>query len=150
MKSRRQEKILELILRNDINTQEELLRALSDEGFDVTQATISRDIKDLHLIKTLSADGKYKYVAEQMPKHDISLKFHSLFTDAVISVVPAGNLVVIKTIAGMANAVCAAMDMQSFTEIVGTIAGDDTIFIACKTELLADTLAYTLEELIKK
>jgi len=150
MKTRRQEKILDLILRNDINTQEELLRALANEGFDVTQATISRDIKDLHLIKTLTPDGKYKYMAEQMPKHDISLKFHSLFSDAVITVAPAGNLVVIKTIAGMANAVCAAMDMQSFTEIVGTIAGDDTIFIACQNELLADTLAYTFEELIKK
>lgn len=150
MKIRRQEKILELILKNDINTQEQLLLALSDEGFEVTQATISRDIKDLHLIKTLSSDGKYKYTANQIPIHDISLKFYSLFSDSVIYVAAAGTIVVIKTISGMASAVCAAMDSQNFSEIIGTIAGDDTIFIACSGELPAETLAYTFREITYK
>lgn len=147
MKVRRQEKILELIAENDINTQEELLDYLSSAGYFVTQATISRDIKDLRLVKTLSPSGKYKYTPEKAPAHDISSKFNTLYTDSVISTVSCGNLVVIKTISGLAGAVCAALDSLEMREIIGTIAGDDTIFVACANDSAAQSLTLTLRKL---
>ena len=93
MKTRRHEKILELIGSYDIDTQDELLKKLSESGFEVTQATVSRDIKELRLVKTLSSNGRYKYSAAKNLTHDISVKFYSLFADSVISVADACNLV---------------------------------------------------------
>ena len=148
MKVKRQEKILELIAENDINTQEELLDYLSADGYFVTQATISRDIKDLRLVKTLSPNGKYKYTPEKAPAHDISSKFNTLYTDSVLSTVSCGNLVVIKTISGLAGAVCAALDSLEMREIVGTIAGDDTIFVAVGDDYEPRLLADRLRELV--
>ena len=109
MKTRRHAKILELIKAQDIDTQEELLRNLRACGFDVTQATVSRDIKELRLVKSLSSNGKYKYSTGRDNARDISSKFYSLFGDSVMSVEAAGNMIVVKCMTGMAQAVCASM-----------------------------------------
>lgn len=148
MKLRRHEKILELIGSRDIDTQEGLLKALSAEGFDVTQATVSRDIKELRLVKTLSSNGEYKYTTGKVETKDISSKFYSLFADSVLNVCEAGNLCIVKTPAGLAQAVCAAMDPLEFKGIAGTIAGDDTIFIACVSDSAAQELTIELKKLL--
>ena len=148
MKTRRHTKILELIKEFDIDTQEELLKYLKDSGFDVTQATVSRDIKELRLIKTLSSSGKYKYSTGNENSNDMSSKFYSLFSDSVISIEPAQNIVVIKTQVGMAQAVCAAMDTIYWQGFVGTLAGDDTIFIVCKDNESASSTYDEFKKLI--
>jgi transcriptional regulator of arginine metabolism len=132
MKSSRHEKILEIINRQPIETQDELLAALSREGCKVTQATISRDIKDLRLVKTLGSDGRYRYTASQDNTVDIRSSFSHLLITSVLSIDRAQNIVVVKTLGGMANALCAALDSMGNHAIVGTLAGDDTIFIACR------------------
>ncbi len=132
MKSSRHEKILEIINRQPIETQDELLEALSREGCKVTQATISRDIKDLRLVKTLGSDGRYRYTASQDNTVDIRSSFSHLLITSVLSIDRAQNIVVVKTLGGMANALCAALDSMGNHAIVGTLAGDDTIFIACR------------------
>ena len=106
MKTRRHAKILELIREHDIETQDELIQYLREAGFDVTQATVSRDIKELRLIKTLSGSGRYKYSTGSDGGMDMSSKFHSLFTDSAISVDSAMNILVIKCMVGMAQALC--------------------------------------------
>ncbi len=143
MKTRRHAKILELIKEYDIDTQDELLRHLRESGFDVTQATVSRDIKELRLIKSLSHTGKYKYSTGGDTGGDMSTKFHSLFSDAVTSVEAAQNMLVIKCINGMAQAVCAAMDAAYPQSFVGTLAGENTIFIVCRD---SETAASAQEE----
>ena len=105
MKTRRHAKILELIKEHDIDTQDELLRHLREEGFDVTQATVSRDIKELRLVKTLSRSGKYKYSTGSETTNDMSAKFYSLFSDSVLSVEAAMNMRVVQCMTGMAQAV---------------------------------------------
>ncbi len=137
MKTRRHAKILELIKDHDIDTQDELLRYLREEGFDVTQATVSRDIKELRLVKTLSSTGKYKYSTGGDTGGDMSSKFYSLFSDSVLSVEAAQNMIVVKCMNGMAQAVCAAMDAAYSQNFVGTLAGEDTIFIVCPNESTA-------------
>lgn len=132
MKTRRHAKILELIKEFDIETQDELLRYLREDGFDVTQATVSRDIKELRLVKAQSHTGKYKYSSGTDAGKDMSSKFFSLFADSVLSVEAAMNLVVIKTMTGMAQAVCASMDAAFTQNFVGTLAGEDTIFVVCR------------------
>ena len=149
MKTRRQAKILDLIQSHAIDTQEELLRWLRDEGFGITQATISRDIKELRLVKTLSGDGKYRYSTGRNDSVDMSSKFYHLFSDSVLSVDYAMNLVVVQCIVGMAQAVCAALDSLGREGIVGTIAGDDTIFIAMRGENNAISLAAEFKKLIQ-
>ena len=148
MKTKRQAKMLELIKRNDIETQEELASLLNQAGFRVTQATISRDIKDLRLVKTLGSDGKYRYVSASRSSTDIRTNFSNLFSTSVNSIDIAQNLVVIKTLSGMAQAVCAALEGADYPSVVGTIAGDDTIFIACRTADLAVSLTEELKKLI--
>ena len=150
MKTRRHEKILELISAYDIDTQDELLKRLTEAGFDVTQATISRDIKELRLVKTLSSTGRYKYATGKPLSHDISAKFYSLFADSVLSVMEACNLVVIKTMTGMAQAVCASMDPLEWKGIVGTLAGEDTIFVACASNAAAQEVVQELKKLVIK
>ena len=132
MKTRRHAKILELIKEFDIDTQDELLRYLRENGFDVTQATVSRDIKELRLVKTLSRTGKYKYSTGTDNANDMSL-----FSDSVLSVEAAQNLIVVKCMTGMAQAVCASMDAMYWQGFVGTLAGEDTIFIVCRTDAAA-------------
>ncbi|WP_099204197.1 arginine repressor [Scatolibacter rhodanostii] len=137
MKTRRHAKILEIIKEMDVDTQEELLKYLRDAGFDITQATVSRDIKELRLVKTLSRSGKYRYSTGNESVGDISSKFYTLFADSVNSVESAQNMVVIKTLTGMAQAVCAAMDSMPWQNFIGTLAGDDTIFVVCRNESAA-------------
>ena len=124
-----------------------MLTRLREEGFKATQATISRDIKDLRLVKTLGSDGKYRYVSASRSSTDIRTNFSNLFSTSVNSIDVAQNLVVIKTLSGMAQAVCAALDSADYPSVVGTIAGDDTIFIACRTADLAVSLTEELKKL---
>ncbi len=134
MKSNRHTKIVELINKFSITTQDELLEYLKAEGFDVTQSTVSRDIKKLRLTKTLDQNGNYRYQAPQLNTNNAKSNYDTLIDSSVISADYAMNMVVVKTYAGMAQAVCAAFDLMEFESVMGTIAGDDTIFIVCKNE----------------
>lgn len=148
MKSNRQEKIIQLITENAIETQEEILVYLREHGYDVTQATVSRDIKQLKLIKTQTNDGRYKYAASTSnSKDNISSKFVSIFSETVTEIDYANNLVVVKCYVGMANAACAALDAMKFDGIVGTLSGDDTIFIAMRNEEFAKKLTTELKKI---
>lgn len=148
MKSGRHAKILEIISEFSIETQDELLNRLKEAGYKATQATISRDIKDLRLVKTLGAEGKYRYVTATEKSAVNRSGFEAMFTSSVKSVDFAQNIVVVKTYSGMANAVCASLDSTDHSAVVGTIAGDDTIFIACRTTELAQMLTDKLKRLI--
>ncbi|WP_407383293.1 arginine repressor [Ruminococcus sp.] len=141
MKTTRHNKILELINKYPITTQEELIDYLRNEGYDVTQSTVSRDIKQLRLTKTLLPDGKYRYQASPSSEKGAKNNFRSIFSSSVISIEQAMNLVVIKTFSGMAQAACAALDMMSFDSIVGTLAGEDTIFVVCLSPEIASACA---------
>lgn len=134
MKKRRQAKIIELISQNPIETQEELQDMLMKYGFEVTQATISRDIKELRLVKDLSNEGRYVYSSGKKSMDVINHRASGIFNDTIITIDYAMNTVVIKCFTGMANAVCAAIDSMNLDEILGSIAGDDTIFILCRNE----------------
>ena len=148
MKSNRQEKIIQLITENAIETQEEILVYLREHGFDVTQATVSRDIKQLKLVKTQTNDGRYKYsVSSNNSRENISSKFVSLFSETVTGIDYANNIVVIKCYVGMANAACAAFDAMKFDGVVGSLSGDDTIFIAMRNEELAKELTVELKKI---
>ena len=132
MKNDRQTRILEIISKHPVNKQEELLEYLRQDGYDVTQSTISRDIKNLRLIKVLSSDGTFRYQPPQMSEKNARMNFSSIFSNSVISVDIAQNIIVIKTSSGMADAVCVSLDSMNYDGIVGTIAGEDTIFAACR------------------
>jgi len=148
MKSNRQEKIIQLITENAIETQEEILVYLREHGYDVMQATVSRDIKQLKLVKTQTNDGRYKYaVSASNSRDNISSKFVSLFSETVTGIDYANNLVVVKCYVGMANAACAALDAMKFDGIVGTLSGDDTIFIAMRSEEFAKELTEELKKI---
>lgn len=132
MKTKRHSKIVELINSYDIETQEELAQKLEEGGFVVTQATVSRDIRDLKLSKVVTANGKQKY--SLMPKQDgISEKYVRILGEAFVSMDMAQNILVVKTVSGMAMAVAAALDSMQMSEIVGCIAGDDTIMAAIRS-----------------
>ena len=133
MKNVRHKKILELIDKYDIDTQDELCRLLLEEGFSVTQATVSRDINTLHLYKKNLGGGRQKYAIDADNDHELDEKFRRVLTDGFVSIDMAQNILVIKTVSGMAMAVAAAVDSLKYSEIVGTIAGDDTIMMAIKT-----------------
>ena len=138
MKKQRQERILKILAERKVETQEEIAAILKDEGFEVTQATVSRDIKELRLVKVLGADGTYFY-----GKSDIAeggKRNYNILTDSILSVDNAVNIVVVKCQSGRAGAVCAAIDEMERSKIVGTIAGDDTIFILLKSEDEASAL----------
>lgn len=133
MKKFRQERIVELIKENVVETQEELADLLIKEGYNATQATISRDIRQLNLTKVATADGRQKYVILESPKYDMQQKYIRVLKDGFLSVNMAENIIVIKTIPGMAMAVAAAVDALEIDGIVGSIAGDDTVMCAVKT-----------------
>lgn len=132
MKTKRQLKIVELVKNKSVETQEDLLSMLRSEGFAVTQATISRDIRELRLVKTLGGDGKYRYAVPVQDTQDMPSRFLSMFNEAVISIDSAMNVVCLHCHTGMAQAVCASMDSMHFENVVGTLAGDDTIFVLCR------------------
>ena len=133
MRYSRQNKIIEIINNYEVDTQEKLASLLKEEGYEVAQATISRDIKELQLVKVLLNNGKYCYALGSSRHIDAKSNIESLFSTSVISVDYAENLVVVKTVAGMAQAVCTAIDAAAISGVLGTIAGDDTIFLAAKT-----------------
>ena len=145
MKRRRLEKIIELIERYDIETQEELADHLQEEGFQVTQATVSRDIRELKLTK-MSMDGRQRYVVVQGQNSRMGEKYIGILREGFVSMNMAQNILVIKTVAGMAMAVAAALDALQWHEIVGSIAGDDTIFCAIRT---TDETLIVMEKLRK-
>lgn len=150
MKSKRHAKILELITEFEIDTQEELLKKLNENDFRVTQATVSRDIKELRLIKVQAGASGYKYSLNSGKENaDMAFKFHAVFCESVVSVDFAENLVVIKCYAGMANAACAALDSVTWKGLVGTIAGDDTILCVMREWGAAQRLAGQLQKLLK-
>ena len=131
MKVERHEKIIELIRRYEIETQEELAQKLNESGFKVTQATVSRDIKELKLFKVPAGDGRQKYALFLQEESDgLDGKYVRVFKDGYLSMAMAQNILVIKTVPGMAMAVAAALDKFQFPEIVGCIAGDDVIMCA--------------------
>lgn len=149
MKSERQNKIIELIRKNNIETQEELADALNQAGYNVTQATVSRDIRELNLTKT-SVDGKHqKYVIYQSADINLADKYVNVMRDGFISMSVAQNLLVIKTVPGMASAVCAALDAMDLEEVVGSIAGDDTIMVAASSKEDATSLKERLHIVVK-
>jgi len=134
MKYSRHTKILDLIENYEVETQEELAQRLKECGFNVTQATVSRDIKELRLIKVLTKEGSYKYATIKHQESGISDRFIKLFRDAVINVDHAANMVVIKTLNGSANAAAEALDRLDNKDVVGSLAGDDTIFVLVRSE----------------
>ena len=146
MKIARHSKIIDLINQYDIETQEELAVKLQEAGFAVTQATVSRDIRELKLMKIAKPDGGSKYTVLEQRTNQDSEKYKRVLRDALLSMEMAQNILVIKTVAGMANAAGAALDNMKMNEIVGCIAGDDTI--ACINRTVDDTII--LMEKIKK
>ena len=139
MKTKRQTKMLELIKKHNIETQEELSDYLQKEGYQVTQATVSRDIRELKLTKVAMSTARHKYAALPAANADLSEKYTRVFRDAFVSMDMAQNILVIKTVSGMAMAVAAAIDAMHLHEIVGCIAGDDTIM--CAVRSVDDTIA---------
>ena len=138
MKNARQNKILELIDEYEISTQEALIQKLAEHGFDSTQTTISRDIRQLRLIKGPTGRGTYKYVAPEVRKGNDAPGHNSALTDAVLKIEAAQNLIVIKTMAGMANAIAVCVDSLHIKDIIGSVAGDDTILLVLKTNEKAE------------
>ncbi|MBC8609842.1 Arginine hydroxamate resistance protein [uncultured Ruminococcus sp.] len=151
MKESRHQKILEIIRNEEIYTQEGILEKLREAGFSVTQATVSRDIKKLNLIKVMTPSGKYKYICHTEHTQSASpVKYQSVFADAIREVDSAMNIVVIKCHVGFANAACAALDTMNLEGIVGTIAGDDTIFALMRSPTQAEYVVETIRELINR
>ncbi len=149
MKNSRHTKILEIISEHNVETQDELISKLCESGYDVTQATVSRDIKQLQLVKIATEDGKYKYALPRRDDVTSTAKFKSILRDTAISVQDAENIVVIKTYPGMANAAAAAVDALAGDTIIGCIAGDDTIFIVVKNDDEATKIATFLGAIIR-
>ena len=133
MKVNRHAKIIELINKYQIETQEELASYLNQEGFKVTQATVSRDIRDLKLTKVHAGEGKQRYAPHQSGDSEMGEKYIRVLRDGFVSMDMAQNILVIKTVSGMAMAVCAAIDAMEWKEVVGSIAGDDTIMCAIRS-----------------
>ncbi|MCM0650362.1 arginine repressor [Clostridium swellfunianum] len=150
MKVARHAKILEIINSKDIETQEELAEELKNIGMDVTQATVSRDIKELKLIKVLSNNGKYKYASIAPVEKFLSDKLVSVFSQTVLSVENVDKFIVVKTISGSASVAAEAVDSLHFEGIVGTIAGDNTIFILVRTLQQATQLVQRIKKMISE
>ena len=133
MKNARQQKILEIIDRYDIDTQEALILKLKESGYNVTQTTISRDINQLKLVKAVTAVGTYKYIVPDVRRENNKTVMNSALTEAVIKVQAAKNIVVVKTLSGMANAIAVCIDTLGIKEIIGSVAGDDTVLLVFKS-----------------
>jgi len=148
MKNSRHTKILEIISEYNIETQDELITKLCESGYDVTQATVSRDIKQLQLVKIAAENGKYKYALPRRDDVTSGAKFKNILRDTAVSAQNAENIVVIKTYPGMANAAAAAVDAIVGDAIIGSIAGDDTIFIVVKNDAEAERVTEILRAII--
>jgi len=150
MKSMRHNLILEIIESKDIETQEELAEELKRRNIKVTQATVSRDIKELRLVKALADGGKYKYATVERAEKGMSDRFIRILSESVMSIESAGNLMVIKTISASASAASEAIDSMKWPEVLGTIAGDNTILVIARSEAVVESLRQRFDALIKK
>ena len=149
MKSKRQGKILELISKYDIGTQEKLMEKLRQEGFEVTQATISRDIRELKLSRVITGHGTYRYVLHHVQEGVAPTKFNGALAESIVSVDYARNMIVIKTYPGMAQAVATGVDTMDNAGILGCVAGDDTIIVVTREDDMAENIAKKIKYLIK-
>lgn len=149
-RSNRQLKILDIISKHDIDTQEELVEKLKNEGFNITQATISRDIKDMGIIKTLSSDGRhYKYAVQRTSESNTSDKYLNMFKNTVVSIRASHNLVVLKTEVGSAGPAAELIDKLNYSEVLGVIAGDNTIFVAIDSVDNTEAVRSRLQSLLE-
>lgn len=150
MKSERQTRILDIIKKEDIETQDQLLEKLREYGFDSTQATISRDIKALHLVKELTGRGKYKYaISVQRSSINFAGRLRTIFRESVTSFDSAQNIVVIKTMPGLASAACAALDSMDISYMVGSLAGDDTALLIMRDVASAVSFCEDIKSMIE-
>jgi transcriptional regulator of arginine metabolism len=149
MKRNRQEKMLELISKYEIDTQDELIDRLRESGFEVTQATVSRDIRELKISKMTTGKGTYRYVLPKQNAMPSNMKFNSALIDALIGIDYACNLVVLKTHAGLANALAVGIDAMHLDDILGCVAGDDTILLVSRSEESARHIANRFRNMIK-
>ena len=149
MKRNRQEKMLELISKYEIDTQDELIDRLRESGFEVTQATVSRDIRELKISKMTTGKGTYRYVLPKQNAMPSNMKFNSALIDALIGIDYACNLVVLKTHAGLANALAVGIDAMHLDDILGCVAGDDTIMVVTRDVDCAEHLAKRIHDLLR-
>ena len=150
MKNQRQAKIMEIISNRNVETQEHLLSLLQQEGFRATQATISRDIKQLHLIKEPMGRGQYRYaVSVHRNTLNVADKLRTIFRESITNVDYAQNIVVLKTMAGLANAAGAAVDSMNVTYMVGSLAGDDTVILIMRDTESAAVFCEEIREMLK-
>ena len=147
MKQKRQAMILSIIEQHDIETQDELLEKLAEAGFNTTQATISRDIREINLTKVAVAGGRQKYTLGKSVNHESIESYRKVLSAGILSMVPAENLIVIKTVSGMAMAVAAALDNVEINGLLGSIAGDDTIFLAVRSREMTDSVMKTIDRM---
>lgn len=148
MKAQRHIKIREVITSQDIETQEELVEQLKKAGYNVTQATVSRDIKELHLVKVPLSNGSYKYSLPADRRFNPLQKLKRLLQESFVSIDVAENQIVMKTLPGNAHALAALLDNLDWNEIIGTIAGDDTILIICRSKEVADEIVKRFLEML--
>lgn len=148
MKKKRHEKIKEIIADNVVETQEDLLRYLKQAGYEVTQATVSRDMKELRLVKGLDSQENYRYMSPKSEFPKLNMNYADIFLGAVIHVDYAMNNVVLKCHSGMANAACAALDQMRLESVIGTLAGDDTILVITRTEQQAQNLVSEFTQML--
>ena len=149
MKSLRQEKILEIINKYEIETQDDLISHLNAEGFNVTQATLSRDIRQMKLTKVLTGRGSYRYIQSSRNTGDDGVRFNNALVDSILNVDYAGNMIVLKTYPGLASAVATGIDSIHMIEILGCVAGDDTIIIVARDERKAGEISEKLKSMMK-
>ncbi|HNW86160.1 MAG TPA: arginine repressor [Candidatus Limiplasma sp.] len=149
MKSSRQNAILEVIREKDIETQEDLADELRRRDFKVTQATVSRDIRELRLLKVLSANGTYKYATADKPENGLSERFHRIFSESVLSMSHAYNQVLIKTLPGSANVAAEMLDSLRWPEILGTLAGDNTILMIVRTVEEVEVVLRRIDDMLR-
>lgn len=149
MKRIRQEKLLELISKYEIETQDELIERLRESGFEVTQATVSRDIRELNISKMTTGKGTYRYVLPKQTAPTSNMKFNSALIDALIHIDYACNIVVLKTHAGLANALAVGIEAMHLENILGCVAGDDTILLVSRSEEAARKIADRFRDMIK-
>lgn len=150
MKTSRQSVILQVIAEQEIETQGQLIKALAERGVSSTQATLSRDIKELQLVKELGNNGKYHYVvSSKLKSSDHDSRLRKIFRESVTSYNVAQNIIVIKTLPGLAPAACSTLDSMHIETLAGTLAGDDTAFLAMKNNKAAEDFCKEIEEMFR-
>lgn len=149
MKTVRQVAILDIIEKQEIETQEELASALNARGIRVTQATVSRDIKELRLLKVLTPSGKYKYATGDQADNNLTDRFIRMLAESLLSVSSANNLIVVKTLSGSANVAAEALDSMHWPEVLGTLAGDNTVLLIIRSNEETITITSRIREMMK-